>query len=252
MIVVADSAMISHQNMEALEASGIKYIVGARLGNLSHSLFTTVVAKTPKTDGANQRFIIPHQNHRSLIVSYSAKRAAKDKSDLNKRLARAESVLSNPSSITSRYKYLRQGSTKQWTIHQEAIAKDKQLEGLKGYVTNATNLTNEEIINKYASLWQVERSFRISKSDLKARPIFHTVREKIEAHMTIVFASLAISKYVELTTGKSIASIVEQVGRVEEVILRDKITGEIFNLYTSISDQETRKLLKEAKLGWVT
>lgn len=160
--------------------------------------------------------------------------------------------MSNPSTITSRYKYLRQSHTKQWTIHQEAISKDKQLEGLKGYVTNATNLTNEEIIAKYASLWQVEKSFRISKSDLRARPIFHTVREKIEAHMTIVFASLAISKYVELTTGKSIASIVEQVGRVEQVLLRDKFTGETFHLYTSIPDQETRTLLKNANLGWVT
>jgi len=70
-------------------------------------------------------------------------------------------------------------------------------------------LTPQEIINAYRQLFEVEASFRMAKSDLKARPIFHRKRDAIEAHLTIVFASLAISRRIEKLTGVSIKRIVK-------------------------------------------
>lgn len=78
------------------------------------------------------------------------------------------------------------------------------LVGLKGYISNATDLSDEEIMEQYAALWQVERSFRMSKSDLKARPIFHSLEASIKAHLLVVFTALIVSRYIEIVTKTSI------------------------------------------------
>ncbi|MBI5356024.1 hypothetical protein HZB78_00220, partial [Candidatus Collierbacteria bacterium] len=94
-------------------------------------------------------------------------------------------------------------------LNRNLIAKAYALAGIKGYVTNL-NLSPLEIINAYHQLFQVEASFRMAKSDLKARPVFHRKRDAIEAHLTIVFASLAISRRMEeKLTGLSIKRIIK-------------------------------------------
>ncbi|MFH2022147.1 MAG: IS1634 family transposase [Patescibacteria group bacterium] len=248
-VVVADSAMISVTNMAALERERIDFIVGARLGNLKQTLFDKIVATIPKVDGATKRFTF-NQNQ-ILVVSYSTKRANKDRADRNKQLKRAEHALHSPSAIVNRYKYLQKaqvptkGST--WKINQEKVIKSTQLEGLKGYVTNATNLTDKEIIEKYASLWQVEQSFRISKSDLKARPIFHTTQDKIEAHLAIVFTALAVAKLIEQTTHQSIRQTIELLEDIHEIKFEDPVSGEALSLYTKTTNPTMKKLLTYAK-----
>jgi transposase len=249
-IVVADSAMVSAENMERLDDANLKFIVGARLGNLSQKMFDQVVSKTPRIDGQSCRFNLGEG--RALVVSYSIKRANKDRTDRNKQMARAEYALHNPAAIAKRYKFLKKAGKDTWELNQKNLDKATKLEGLKGYVTNAGHLTNEEIIAKYADLWQVEKSFRISKSDLKARPIFHTVREKIEAHISIVFAGLAIARYVEIETGKSIQKVLDLLDQVKEVVLKDPVSGEIFSKYTQANNPEIQALLNHANIDWVT
>ncbi len=78
-------------------------------------------------------------------------------------------------------------------LNHELIQKARSLAGIKGYVTNL-DIPNEEIIACYHQLFQVEAAFRMAKSDLKARPIYHRKRDSIEAHLTIVMAALAIGK----------------------------------------------------------
>lgn len=249
-VVVADSAMVSVKNMDELESTGFKYIVGARLGSLPQKMFNQVVESVSKADGSICRFNL--DNGRVLVVSYSMKRANKDRTDRNRQLLRAEYALSNPTVITKRYKFLKKSGKNRWELNQTNLDKATKLEGLKGYLTNASYLTDEEIVSKYGALWQVERSFRISKSDLKARPIFHTVREKIEAHISIVFAGLAIARYVEITTGKSLQKILDLLDQIKEVLLKDPVSGEIFSKYTQADNPEVKMLLKHAKINWVT
>lgn len=83
----------------------------------------------------------------------------------------------------------------------------------EGYVTNlpAQMMPAGEVVSSYHDLWNVEASFRMSKSDLQARPMFHRQRESIEAHLTIVFTALALSRYVQDRTGLSIANVVKQL-----------------------------------------
>jgi hypothetical protein len=93
-------------------------------------------------------------------------------------------------------------------VNRELEAKARALAGLKGYATNlaacpdGTPVTAEFVIGAYHRLFQIEKSFRMSKSDLQARPIYH--RDSIEAHLTIVLAALAVSRWIEDTTGWSI------------------------------------------------
>ena len=85
------------------------------------------------------------------------------------------------------------------TVDRRVVATPDETVGLKGYVTNipAEVMPPGEVIASYHALWQVEASFRMSKTDLRARPMFHHTREAIEAHLTIVFTALALSREVQ-------------------------------------------------------
>ncbi|MFC9769580.1 hypothetical protein [Rhodococcus jostii] len=74
-----------------------------------------------------------------------------------------------------------------------------------------------EVIAKYHDLWHVEQSFRMSKTDPRARPMFHHTRESIEAHLTIVFTALAVARYLQTATGVSIGHIAKTLRPSQEI-----------------------------------
>jgi len=242
-VVVADSAMLRKDNLKLLSEKGLSYIVGARLGNLTDTIFKEVVKKAVKKDGETLR--IPSSSNQVLVVSYSQKRAAKDKSDREKQVKKAAEILSRPQIVSSRYKFLTFQSGR-YELNQTLIQKSKALEGLKGYVTNAINLTDKEIVQKYQELWQIEKAFRMSKSDLKARPVFHTLRESIEAHLLIVFVALAICRNIELVIGKSIATVVRALNQVKEIAVEDNLSHEKVLKSTELT-KEAEEILRLAK-----
>lgn len=242
-IVVADSAMMSKENLKLLEERGLKYIIGARLANLTDKLFKEIAERINRQDGDNFRLRLSAGQF--LIISYSQKRAAKDKSDREKQIKRATGLLSRPQAITKRYKFLLSRSGR-YELNQELIKKAKLLEGFKGYITNVVNLTDKEIIQKYSELWRIEKAFRMSKSDLKARPIFHTLRESIEAHLLIVFAALVVSRNIELITGKSIARVIEALSQVKEITVEDNLSKERVLKSTELT-KEAEEILQLAK-----
>lgn len=249
LIIVADSAMVSAANMEELEKHQLKFIVGARLSNLSRTIFQKVISNVSKIDGETKRFSL--NNNRVLVVSYSLKRAQKDKSERVKQLKRASYALKTPSLVSRSFKFLRKTKYGDFSLNKNLVLKSEQLEGLKGYITNAINLSNEEIVQKYSQLWQVEKSFRMSKSDLKARPIFHTAKEKIEAHLLIVFTALAVVRLAEDMTKNSCAKILEKLNPVKQIIIEDRLTKKKIPKYVLASD-EAKILTQLARLDWVT
>ncbi len=98
-------------------------------------------------------------------------------------------------------------------LDEASLARAQSLVGLKGYVTNipSTVMPAAQAITKYHDLWHVERSFRMSKSDLRARPMFHPTRDAIEAHLTIVFAALAVAHNIQERSGLAIAKVIKQL-----------------------------------------
>jgi len=105
-------------------------------------------------------------------------------------------------------------------VNRELEAKTRGLAGLKGYTTNLPDPDPEFVIGAYHQLWRIEKSFRMSKHDLRARPVYHHKRESIDAHLTIVFAALAVTRFIEVRTGWSIKRFVRTARRYRTVQIR--------------------------------
>ncbi len=200
--IVADAAMLSAANLAALTEAGYTYIVGSRLHKVPYD-----IAEYQKTGKLSDQQIIvsPQQGYR-VIYQYRAKRAALDLRNIEKQVAKANQVIRGkvPAFKT---KFLSiKANNKQ--LNQKLIDKAYALAGVKGYVTNL-DIPDEEVIAYYHQLFQVEATFRMAKSDLKARPIYQRKRDAIEAHLTIVLAALAISRNIELQTELSIQQFVK-------------------------------------------
>ena len=124
-------------------------------------------------------------------------------------------------------------------LNEEALTRAKQLVGLKGYVTNIpiTAMPGQEVIDAYHDLWNIEQSFRMSKHDLKARPIFHHQAEAIEAHLTIVFTALAIARQLQTTTGISIKRLIRTLRPLRQVTIQ--IAGQTITAQPHITPDTT-------------
>jgi len=243
LIVVADAAMLSQDNVDQMIAKEIGFIVGARLANLPLRLIDQVHTQLNKQD--NNIAVFSYRNQR-LICQYSAKRAAKDRSDRIKQIERAKTVIDHPTGIIGRYRFVKKAKDLQYLINTKLIDKAEKLEGVKGYVTN-TNLETQMVIDRYHDLWHIENSFRITKSDLEARPIFHRLNETIKAHMVLVFAGLAISKYIEQSTGMSIKKVLQHSSRILTHTMINTKTGEKIDKETTIENPSLKQVIERLR-----
>ncbi|OQA00925.1 MAG: Transposase DDE domain protein [Bacteroidetes bacterium ADurb.Bin408] len=208
-VFVADSALLSDDNLKLLERLGKRYIVGARLKSMSKKYQEKIIDKTDyriltKPDDENEYSIKEMLvNNRRLIVSYNEKNAKKDAHDREKSIERLISKLrkknTNPAKLISNFgykKFLQVKGNATVEINQEKIEREKLWDGIHGIITNHPDLTPEQIIRQYHGLWQVEQCFRLSKHDLKIRPVFHWTPPRIKAHIAICFMALTCTRYL--------------------------------------------------------
>lgn len=200
--VVADAAMLSRINLESLVDNGYHFIVGSRLTKIPYD-----IAQYQKQGSlVDDQIVVTQKGDYRVIYQYREKRARLDIKNIQLQVAKAKRMVSGIAPV-KRNRFVSLESQRK-VLNQNLIDKAYSLAGIKGYVTNL-NLPPEEIIHAYRQLFQVEASFRMTKSDLKARPIFHRKRDAIEAHLTIVFTSLAISRRIEKLTELSIKRVVK-------------------------------------------
>ena len=198
-VVVADAGLLSNENIKALKANGYEYILGARLKNESERIKKKILQNT-FTDGFT--ISIAKSDDTRLIVNYSSVRATKDEYNRRRGLNRLEKQIKagrlTKSHINKRgyNKYLRLTGEISIEIDYEKYNYDKVWDGLKGYITNS-RLTSQEVMENYKNLWFVEKAFRMSKTDLRIRPIYHRLRERIEAHICIAFTAYCVYKDLE-------------------------------------------------------
>ena len=208
-VVVADAGLLSKDNIEALEKDGYEYILGARIKTESQAV-KKQMAEAKLGDG--QTLIITKANNTKLIVSYSDKRAAKDGHNRKRGLERLEKQVKygklTKTSINNRgyNKYLKIKDKVEVEIDYEKFEQDKSWDGLKGYVTN-TKLKPTEVIDSYRNLWHIEKAFRMSKTDLRVRPIYHRLKKRIEAHICISFTAYTIYKELERVLAQTKSTI---------------------------------------------
>ena len=199
--VIADAAMLSKDNLKHLSEAQYHFIVGARIKNESKAIQEEILKKSDDLkDG--ESFIIKKEEKIRLIVSYSLSRAKKDAHNRKRGLSRLSKQIKSKrltkENINNRgyNKFLKLTGEITVSIDEEKVAADEKWDGLKGYVTN-TDLSAKTIIENYKELWQIERAFRISKTDLKIRPIYHYRHRRIEAHICISFVAYSIYKELE-------------------------------------------------------
>ncbi len=198
-VIVADAGLLSTENIKALEANHYEYILGARLKNESETIKSQIL-NVQFTEG--KTIAIKKSAHTRLIVNYSSTRAAKDAYNRKRGLNRLEKQVKagklTKANINNKgyNKYLKLNGDVTIEIDYEKYNKDQAWDGLKGYITN-TKLTDKEVIDNYKNLWHIEKDFRMSKTDLRIRPIYHRLRNRIEAHICIAFTAYCIYKELE-------------------------------------------------------
>jgi transposase len=199
-IIIADAALLSEKNLYALRSGSYEYILGGRLKNESDTIKEQVLGLDIKEGKPGE---LPSSNGR-LIVTYSSKRARNDHRNREKGLKRLEKKLASgklsKKHINNRgyNKYLKLSGDIHVSIDYDKFSDDGVWDGLKGYVTN-TRLSKNKVIENYSQLWHIEKAFRISKTDLRIRPIYHRLKRRIEAHICICFTAYAVYKELERT-----------------------------------------------------
>ena len=152
---------------------------------------------------------------RTMFYQYKSDRARRTLKAIDRQVGKAEKAVAGQAAV-KRNRYVRlTGGTR--SVNRDLEAKTRALAGLKGYVTNLEAPTAEYVMGACHQLWQIEKSFRMSKSDLRARPIYHHKRESIEAHLSIVFVALAVSRLVERARGWSTAQFVKTLRRYHAI-----------------------------------
>lgn len=243
--VVADAGMISMENVKALKGNGLQYIVGARLGNIT---LKTLKGISSKLNGQNNATMRTATVYGDLICSFSEKRYAKDKREMEKQIRKAKELLEKPKEA-KRTKFLKNIDKTKYEINEALIEKTQLLLGIKGYYTNLAFVDNQTIISHYHNLWHVEQAFRVAKNDLETRPIFHFKEDAIRVHMLICFMALAVSKYMEIKTDKSLQQIIRSLKQVTDARLLNTLTNEELVMRTEVSD-EVKNILEKLHLSY--
>jgi hypothetical protein len=226
--VVADAGMVSEANQKAIEAAGLSFILGMKIPHVPYAVAQWRREHPDEEIPDGQIFTQPwpagpNGGRRDQVIYYQYRhdRARRTLRGIGEQVAKAEQAV-NGNAPVKRNRFIQlSGGTR--SVNRELEAKARALAGIKGYVTNlracpdGTPVTAEFVIGAYHQLFQIEKSFRMAKSDLQARPIYHHKRDSIEAHLTIVFAALALSRWIERQTGWSIRKFVKTARRYRTI-----------------------------------
>jgi transposase len=208
LVIIADAGLLSVSNVEALKKEKYEFILGAKLKTEKKEIQQHILSLELKN---GQRFKL-QKDDLYLVVSYSEDRAKKDRYNREKGLKKLEKLLK--SGKLTKENINNKGYNKflilQGNIHvvldSHKVMQDQKWDGLKGYLTNS-DLTEEQIITNYRQLWNIEKAFRVAKSELKIRPVFHRLQRRIEAHICITFAAYKIFKELERVLAERKATI---------------------------------------------
>lgn len=219
-IVVADRGMLNNANIAYLENNNYKYILAYKIKNVSNDIKEQIANLTFVNDGTIHTIDIKNKEieykddnnkkqkiniNQKLIITYSSKRAKKDKRTREKALEKINLKLNQQSvkksdlklSYYAKYLDINDNCNIKYSLNQNKVIQDEKLDGLKGFATNDFTLSSNDVIAHYQNQYEVERAFRISKTDLKIRPIYHRLETRIKAHVLISFVSYSIYKEFE-------------------------------------------------------
>lgn len=200
-VVVADAGLLSRENLKLLAAEGYSFIFGARIKNESNISKEKILEQAKRIKN-QEGFDLQKADSSRLIVTYSEQRRKKDAYGRERGLVRLRQKIKSGTlskeHINNRgyNKFLTLKGSIEISIDEAKVKQDSLWDGLKGYITN-TDLSVEKVVENYRQLWRIEKAFRISKTDLRIRPVYHYRRKRIEAHICIAFVAYTIYKELE-------------------------------------------------------
>ena len=199
LIIIADAGLMSNKNIKQLCEKNYEFIIGARIKNEAEDIKEKILLLALKDAESTE---LQKENGNRLVISYSNSRAKNDAFNRKRGIIQLEKKLKK-GKITKKHinskgynKYLKLEGEITITIDYDKFNADERWDGLKGYITNTT-LNKEDVIAVYKQLWNIEKAFRISKTDLRIRPIYHHLKRRIESHICIAFVSCKIYKELE-------------------------------------------------------
>jgi len=257
--VVCDRGMASKTNVEALQGAKFDFVIATKLRSISKKYELNDLSKyqplpNQKNYSKEERMLFhtmehPQYSDTKLIVTYSPKRALKDKNDRERLLEKLKSKLasSNEASVkkvisNSGYKkYTNVGKGSAVTLNQQAVDLDKAWDGFHGIaVSNSSPLNTQDALARYKALWRVEETFRVMKSTLKARPIFHWTPHRIKSHILLCFMTLFLERFLEALLRKNKKALTPDkiryaLSQVHTMYFQNKTTNETAEMLSSIS-----------------
>ena len=232
LILVADSGILNQENIKMIEDRGLKYILGARIKNQSKDITEDILSIKEVEISEKYKEIMLNDKKR-LIISYRDARAKKDKIDRERSIDKAKGKLEkvkNPINLLNNYgykKFLKITKETEIVLDEDKVALESRWDGLHGVITNITGLDPKIIYQHYRGLWQVEEVFRVQKSDMKIRPIYHWTPSRIKAHVAvsyIAFGAARILQYILKKKGLDLSfkQIRNNLLKTQISILEDK------------------------------
>jgi hypothetical protein len=226
--VVADAGMVSEANQKQIEAAGLSFILGMRIPQVPYVLSRWQREHPGEQIPDGHVFTQPwpagpNGGRRDQVIYYQYRhdRARRTLRGIDEQVQKAEQAVAGKVPVKRNRFIQLSGGTR--SVNRELEDKARALAGLKGYITNlracpdGTPVTAEFVIGAYHQLFEIEKSFRMAKSDLQARPVYHHLRDSIEAHLTVVFAALAVSRWIERRTSWSIRKFVKTARRYRTI-----------------------------------
>ena len=247
-VFVADRGLFNKDNLDALEAAKVEYVVGTRLKNQSETLKRQILdteSYIPLSEGLKV-LTLDRPGGRRMVVTHSEKRARKDREDRDKSILKMKKKLSRSKqpkefiASSSYKKYLKVPASGVISVDQEAVTNSAQWDGLHGVITNAPKGDTETILAHYRGLWAIGESFRIQKHDLKVRPIFHWTESRIRAHLAIAFMAFCCVRHLAYRVALQYKKLSPEVIRrelahVQVSLLEDQNTQSIYGMPSSVS-----------------
>ena len=224
-VIVADRGINAKMNLKAIRDSGYGYVVASKIKGMSKAMQATILddewAGVNENDGQEGVFkykVLEHVNRvydksnktthelaENLIITYSLKRANKDRRDRERQLEKARKLLKSTGKINASNrrgpkKYLKETrtDTSEWEMDENRIAKEAAFDGFYGIQTSEKNLTPLQVVEIKNTLWKIEESFRILKTTLETRPVFHWTEKRIRGHFVLCFLAFLLERSLEI------------------------------------------------------
>ena len=208
-IVVADRGMLSQDNIKQITKCDYDYIIGERLKSLPKQLVNYLtdlkhykpLDTTEYRDDSSDQLLYTQIEYkdRTIVATYSKKRARKDIHDRDQKIAKALELLKTPSKIKGKIsrRYLKtKVKNNTYQLDEQKIERDQKFDGLLAISTSVSNLKPNQIIAQYCQLFKIEKSFRTIKHHLAVRPIFHWTNSRIKGHLCMAFIAYTLLNHL--------------------------------------------------------